>query len=572
MRRLRRKVTGVSRTRIVSCVGLLLWLSIGASLAASSADEPNVPGSGAPEEPSEPWHPALGEGIEESPERFESDSLGNYGRSGPIFRDQLPPGIREYVTDRAIELAESEQFASAREAWDAEIDFVGQVDYQLRYRAETDYLSTEPGHIADLLLAKPMQNAGWTKLGLFLSDAEAAEHERRHDLNDRSSQVVEVATGMSEDGAIDPSLPEGSPVDYGPNFGGIWQDHLDGGALVVVLVDASKVDRDALATAAGGADNLRIIELPYSERDIRAFATTLREELASLGVESDIAVLPVRRVDRIQVRVEELDDLNGFESSVPDDAFEVVETGQSKPTGLPQALHSWADVQPGLAVAVISPVQATACGWAFNGHTSGNNYIISAGHCAEGYDNFASTGTSIGIGHPFTVPSPRDLTPGTQFFRSVHNVNYDVLRESSPNADSNCYHQSGTHCLRIRARAEHNSWEIGDDICASLSKSNQYRCGFILEENVQGSRQTRTTIDVVEGDSGSGFMWDGYADGVQSSGDALSNGVFLESLFTSAADTTTQLAVGTTGFSLNCANTAIHQAASLWGVCPIFNR
>lgn len=105
--------------------------------------------------------------------QFAHAGLGQYGQIGPITRAQLPNGINRLVSDRAIELAASGTFAQARKNWNrqhstpgrdqndartAGVDFVSQVDYQRKFRAQADHLNDNPVHIAKVLEEKPQQH------------------------------------------------------------------------------------------------------------------------------------------------------------------------------------------------------------------------------------------------------------------------------------------------------------------------------------------------------------------------------------------------------------------------------
>ncbi len=74
--------------------------------------------------------------------------------------------------------------AAARESWDVEMDFVNHIYYQLRFRSQTDYLSTNPVHLVTVLKDRP-KNLGIDTLGLYLTTGEAAEFVRRQKLGDR---------------------------------------------------------------------------------------------------------------------------------------------------------------------------------------------------------------------------------------------------------------------------------------------------------------------------------------------------------------------------------------------------
>lgn len=113
----------------------------------------------------------------------------------PFNEVDLPVGLRDYVSDEALTLAASSGMAPARAAWDQPQDFVDQIDYQLAFRSRYDFLTTDPDHLASLLLEKPRNTTGSEEMSLFLTRTEAAELQRRDRVGEQIDDV-ELALGQ----------------------------------------------------------------------------------------------------------------------------------------------------------------------------------------------------------------------------------------------------------------------------------------------------------------------------------------------------------------------------------------
>ena len=327
--------------------------------------------------------------------------LGEYGTEGPITRDLLPAGMETLVSDEALELAQSPELAEARRAWDLESDFVHQVSYQLRFRPTTDFMSVSPQDLGDLLLEKP-NNIGIVDMGLFLSDAEAAELARRDALGDRMPALVEAVTG---DGVKTDQTAQPGAND--PSFGGVWQDQLDGGAIVLAVTDRTGVDESSLNEVVGGAENLRVIEVPYSFQQVNEFRDQLLFEAEALGIRASVPIHSTGTGRTIVVQVPDPDGLPAdFGSKVPADVYTVVEGTGVVEAGAPGSHHG-SDVMPGVAVSIWrqGEPQGGACTWGFNGHTNSQSYAIVAGHCGlNDWNNHSGWTTDMYVGHP-VIPS-----------------------------------------------------------------------------------------------------------------------------------------------------------------------
>lgn len=163
----------------------------------------------------------------------------------------------------ASEIVDSEHLSKARKAWGDRDMLVNHVQYQLRFRSQTDYLSMSSQHLGEVLEKRPV-NDGIEKLGLYMLDSEAQEFRRRQQLGDRIPQIVQ-ALGNS------PQLIEGEEPEFDSNFAGVWQDQKNGGVLVVALVEPKLVEHQKIFDIAGGADHVRIVDVEYSWSDVEGF-------------------------------------------------------------------------------------------------------------------------------------------------------------------------------------------------------------------------------------------------------------------------------------------------------------
>lgn len=486
--------------------------------------------------------------------------------TGMITPDADSGSITELT---ASEIMESPQFDSVRSVWAADGSLLEQVDYQIDYRAQADYLQMNVAELANLLSVRP-QNGGYQSLGLYLWDTEVQEMQRRAELGDKIDSVENLfalGDGQGE---------EGSEPNFADDFAGIWQDQLDGGKIVIAVTAVDAVDMSSIASLIGDSSSFRIIEQDYSYNELNGLRDVLVGEVSSQGLDASVLVTTGAIGRTIEIRSLEPEAIAArLEGVAPSDAYSIVEAAPFTELGLPQTQHSFTDQQPGLAIAVGSGsgTAGESCTWGFNGHTGSYSYVVSAGHCASAtYDTF--TGWIYGDGlfeisqtYSTSSPWPRIITPGDTYLVSKNGL-YDMLRAESTYANDNCYHGSGSgtgaHCQWPMAnRASHNSWEIGSDqTCASLGKSNTYRCGYILEENFEGGRTVRADIDNIGGDSGSGAKWDYTIDGI------IVEGSGTEVLFQTSYDVETQL-----GFDFNCASPGPHYLLpSEWDPCPVVDR
>ena len=490
--------------------------------------------------------------------------LGDYGTQGPINRDLLPKSIANRVGDNAIALAQAPDLAEARASWDVEMDFVSHVDYQLRFRSKTDYLSTTPGHLGAVLKTRP-DNFGIDSLGLYMTDAEVKEFDRRQDRGDQIP-LIRAALGESE-----PKV-EGQVPRYGANFGGVWQDQLDGGAIVVALVNPSLADQAGLARLAGGKEHLRVIDVKYSWNQVDGFRDTLMKAIEKRGVGAGVLIDSTAQGRKLEVFAPNPASVpSDLLALVPSDLVSVVAGPLAVEEAPPTDTHPEAEQQPGLSIE-LDP--GGGCTWGINGHSTSWNYLVTAGHCGgDTFGDFAGFTDDLEVHQNDSF----ELTPGSQYVESFNSVGWDFKRVATPQADSNCYHAVGS-CIRyVEWRAFVNSWEIGSDIvCASMGTTNTYECGAVLEENFvgsgsgcEGSRWVRYDIDTSGGDSGSGLI-----------GPVASPAVTIDAIHACGSGT---WGFGNTAYDVmtqsgltwdfNCAASVVTgRAPTAWGACPVIDR
>lgn len=480
---------------------------------------------------------------------------------GELVRDDLSAIAAEVVSDAALDMVNQEQFSPVRELWEDDERLALQLDYQLEFRSYVDFMSSDAAGLADLLSDRPL-NHGIEELGLYMTAAEVAEMQRRSELGDRMGTIVEVVTGVDE-----LVVPEGESPTYGADFGGIWQDQLDGGRIVLAVVEGASVDVGMLATIAGGLDSIKVVEQRFSYDELQDYKRLLWKELGVLGIAGDVAVVWDDHGMHIEVRVPDPVAASRLLSSTVDkDAYVVVKGEPMVEAGVPNSTHTLADQQPGLDIMVKDGVGRKPCTWGFNGHTSTYHYIVTAGHCLAANAN--QSGASVAQVDVWqNDQTSRDLT-NNPYVRSFDNATYDIARIESQYANDNCYHgdpdQSSHHCAwTMSSRALHNSWELGSDqSCASLGTTNDYRCGYIFEENAGTSgNRVRVAMTIMGGDSGSGMKWSNRIDGIIT--DRSTSQAFFQTAYHA------QVQLGNGYFYFNCAvGQTTYTSASSWSACP----
>ncbi len=509
-----------------------------------------------------------------------ANGLGSYGVEGKIHRHNLPSGIRDNVSDQSIALAQAPAFARARLLWSrqtpsslvvaGEIDFVDQIDYQLSFRRNFDYLNANSSRIAKVLETKP-ENHGIQELGLYLSSAEVAEMERRNTIGAQATRVARLVN------AFDSS-----------NYATVWQDQLDGGKLVLAVKNKSALSRAQIRRLRRvvGSGNLKIVEQRYSERQQNRFKNRLVSALRDYGVGYIIeTVTDANGAQALEIRTPNPEMLpRNFASDVPRGAYSLKRGNPPSLLGRPLQNHGWADLQPGIQITVFNSQTNVSriCSWGFNAHTQNFNYIVTAGHCFLSAGETISKRTSpwhLQVWHSTPYGWTKQLTDRRPFVKGTME-NSDVLRVESRHANTNCYHGAGNtssaHCRwAMESIAVHNSWTRGASrSCASLGNTNTYRCGSILDKNVPiGTRDRdggityirafRVQVGVMKGDSGAGFKNGNTIDGILTAGNDLDS----YSYAISAYEVQSKL-----GVRFNCANGEQKKSPSEWEKCPSKNR
>ena len=482
------------------------------------------------------------------------------------------------MSDAALEAAQSAELAPARASWNgAPVDFVDQVDYQLTFRSQNDYMALDLAHINGVL-ERRADNIGIQGLGLYLDDDEAAEFERRQTLGDRIPLIVEQITGTS-----DRSVPEGAEPQYPSNFGGAWQDQTDGGVIVVAVTDAAAVDEDAIAAIAGGKENVRILDAHPSWDQVAKWQSQILERARSLGIEVSIDIDSTSRGRILAVYTADPSRVpESLFESIPATSYSLRAGGIGKAISNPRTAHSGADQQAGLYVLLTNTGVGTGtvgCTWGVSGNNNIDHYVVFAGHCPglttsapfTNYDGWTNTLEMLqGESSSF------DLTAGWRYLKTTFNAwTQDAGGFSTDFANRNCYHWS--HCAKwIANRASHNSWETNSDVtCASLGSSNVWRCGYIRQENyAPGSGDCggnggwlRVEFAVIPGDSGAGAIapYGGATtfDGIVSCQSGSSHAVLTTSMFVNLI----------AGLDANCWSVAASTPSpSAWPTCAIVDR
>jgi len=496
-----------------------------------------------------------------------SEGLGEYGPSGEIRRDLLSESVAESVSDEAIKVSNSAELAVARENWDDSLDFVSQVNYQLRFRSRADYLSSDAAHIGQVLAEQP-DNVGIQGLRLYLTDDEAVELLRRLELGDKIPELVR-ALGEKADGDV----PEGESPTYSANFAGVWQDQLDGGKLVVAVIDRSRLDESTLVKITDKS-HLKIVEVEHSWNEVNRYRDDLVKGLQDAKIDADVIINSTGEGRIIEVVIPDPGTLpTEVVAKIPADLVVVTAGPVAETQSGPSSTHVEGSQQPGLQIEFDG---GGNCTWGANGHTSSYNYVVTAGHCGvDPFEDFLGWVNSVPENMEVHQNNSFHLTAGNTFVYSRRAGGWDMKRFSSDYADSNGYHADGDWATFIRYRALHNSWEINSDlVCASMGTSNSYECGYILEENASltcsgnsGSRWVRYDIDTDLGDSGAGiegFLGQNYMtiDAIHAcGGGSWGHG-------NTAYDVKQRLA-----FDYNCRSSLqTNRPTSYWGACPTTNR
>jgi hypothetical protein len=505
------------------------------------------------------------------------DGLGEYGREGPITRDQVPSGVSEATLSAVNSNAE---FAKTRAEWDQSIDFVTQAEQQFSYRDAFGYMSTDPAHIAIT-----MRGGDGTDFDegvqLWFTDAELAEKERREAVNDAMDEVEALF--------VDPSatLPGGvdAEVAYIDAFGGIRQDHEDGGKVKLHLVEGFDPSADIHSLMPSDSD----IEIIYQTIGYNALQTHLELMFDRLASISATALGGIELSDSgptilLNLDAEFEDAIPEVIAGVPDELVRVqiaedVVSDISNP-GLP---HSASLQKPGLAIHVDGNATSQGCTWGVNANTSSYYYGVTAAHCfRKAFAGTPAIGPSSFAGwinsSSYTLEIYQEEDPGASGISLTAGDTYVVYnwqderdggRFETTYADDNCYHNILDSCWQIIRRATLDSVDIGDGSCASLGFTGIYRCGDVENDsyNLVRSGVEYTRLLQVDFISGGGDSGAGLIDG--SSLHALDGLVIIADnqghTYANQAWDTLQ-ALGT-GANFNCNLSGNHGT-----VCPVISR
>jgi hypothetical protein len=482
----------------------------------------------------------------------------------------LPPGTRDIASDEAIALAADVRLGDARAAWNEDgIDFVDQVDYQLAFRSQADYLSATPDHLNEVLTAK-QRNVGIDELLLYLTDEEATEFQRRLNVGDLMPAIATAVTGMTID-----LVEEGVEPDYGENFIGIWMDQFDGGRIVLAVRDPRELNLESIARIVP-LNQIKIIHDAPTLQEIDQRRMAIRTVLRDLGIDVGFTVESTGDGRFLHVVVKSPDELPIDVMGILSEAWIVVDRGTPgfRESGSPASLHSFADQHPGLGIGVHTPWGGWGCTWGLNGRTEALFYLITAGHCLEGLyaNHFGSTVNTFVYQADNVNRSIAEPSPWVGSRHSIAGSDYhDFARIESTYANDNCYHSPSGECYWYTThRASGNSsWEINSDTtCASLGKSNTYRCGQIKEENLEGyDGLTRADIATLGGDSGAGMKYSSYIDGIAVSIHNPTGDVAFISAFEATVN------FGSQSFSFLCYNgQKTGGTVFSWPACPTVDR
>lgn len=462
---------------------------------------------------------------------------------------------------------------------------------QARFRSLFDFLSTSPFHLARLDASGGHPEA-YELFGIPMTQEEFAELERRRMVMSRAIDVKRAVTGRSFD-EVEEALEgaarlSGSRFPTGPLFGGLWQDHQDGGRLKLAVTDLGAVDRTALyGLFPRGEKDLLILEQGYSLDELYEWRTLLRDRLNRAGAVFGIGFH--YSDDGLRILVEfypsdQVVDVLASLSGIPEDIV-VVEFSNQVPIDLsdPANTHSSSNQQAGLQIGVWGSGWGGNgqgwCTWGMSGHTASYTYVVTAGHCATGH------GTSMaGWGLRYVTQNYEGadritISTTPQAFVYARNkdsgATLDHARISSPRANTNCTHGEIlnwlAHCeYPITKRLSWYGHEVGDYVCASLGATNDYNCGIVGHTDWEFdiwqpgvgwvTVYGRIRVDGLNagpGDSGAGVLLGNTLHGLMTNGIPGQWIAFEPAYFVKAY-------IGATSFDFNCV-----KSGSWWAACPV---
>lgn len=487
--------------------------------------------------------------------------LGSYGPTGEI--DALNGNMPE-VSAATLALANSPQLAAIRADWHDTEDFLSQVGYQRTFRESYDFLDSSPDHIAGVLGDKATASKlAQHELGLYLTDAEWDEFDRRVAAMRKSSEVRAAIVGPEKARAI----AEERPTPFGPDYGGRWQDHFDDGVVKIGIVEGSKLDLAALRALMDRPSDVEFVPVQFSWDELQVYTRLVTEAASSQGI--DVKVSPHAPANQVIVTIPE----PGLKipEGIPQSAVKVIID--------PEALdiqdahtnfnsdHSVLLQSPGLRIFLENTAIGFGdgnCTWGMTGHTASFNYIVTAGHCVidppttsiSGNKNmqvwqYGTDGTRISDTNPWVVAKDQALSDSAR-------IQADAF------ADTNCYHTETSSCgFTMTSRRSLYEYDVGQTVCAAFARSNDYRCPNITE--LVGSYFSDYRIGFERqdgipqgGDSGSGMKFSKTWDGIYYAGNATT------SYFYPSYSVKTHLS-----FDFNCVRGG--SSASGWLTCPLGN-
>jgi len=403
------------------------------------------------------------------------------------------------------------------------------LQYARQFRSQFDFLSTDQAHL-EWLVFDGGEPSSLTAYGLEMTAAEQEEMERRVAVMARLPDAKRMVTGRAFDLAeVALELPD-RRLSTGPIFSGIWQDHMDGGRLKLAVTDAGAVDREALyALFPRASEDLAIIEQSYSLdelhtwRDLVWFRIAVQRLPAGVGFHySDSGV-------RLQLELypgPQVVDLDALLEGVPRAEVVIMPMSQGpEDLGYPGNNHGSTQMA-GLKIGVHGSGLFLDCTWGLSGHTSSFAYLITAGHCVtlpgtilSGYgarwvtQNDTSANV-ISASNAFIYARNKDGSAALDHARIQ-------LHSSYANSNGNKYHGSVSshtahNSTRTTSRLNFNAHAVGQVVCASLGKTNQFRCGTVTSTATSGFfigqpyvNRVRASICGTWGDSGAGVIGTG---------------------------------------------------------------
>lgn len=444
----------------------------------------------------------------------DESGLGDYGRTGEISKEEVPGQVSDTVVQI---LNTNDEFAITREQWeDDKRDFVLQADYQFSFREQFDFLSGDPDHIARVMRGD-LGAIVDERFELYLSEDERSEFDRRDALNEILDDVRAAVTGVDQS---DAPVNESVDIEYGADFGGILQDHMDNGRIKLYLVHGSEVDVDALRSRMPSDGDLVVIYQEFSFDELNGFVDTIakRASTAEIPMTAGISFRNDMAVVELTVQKVNAGRVNELVDGVPESAVDLVLVDEPpyQDVGNPSWQHSGSLQQPGLIIAVEGLVQSVACTWGINAHTNSYYYAVTAGHCMKDAMGISSqsawVGSALEVRQSGSAGSGVLLTAGNTYLHFSWANGDDVARfEAGSYPNDNCYHAGYNCARRIVNRAYLNSVDVGDTTCASLGVSGTYKCGTVqayvtISNGVTHSGVLKVGFSATNGDSGSGAM------------------------------------------------------------------